>query len=80
VEIPQVLNSSTNEVEVRNQVPEFSGEWGFGLDAEFHIPVLEAGYLTLRGSMNTGFDPNPWTATVGYTLPIGDLLKLIRGS
>lgn len=79
VEIPDYLNSSTNEVKVRNQLPDFlESKIGVGLDAELNVPV-SIGYLTFRGTMNSGFDPNPWTATVGYTLPLSGIVDIVTG-
>lgn len=35
-----------------------------------------AGYVFLRGALNSGFDPNPWSLSFGYTIPLSTMAKL----
>jgi hypothetical protein len=79
VEVPEFLDDSNRLVKVEHQVADFHQEEGLGVDMEMNIPITkELGYLFLRATTNHGFDPNPWTTTVGYTLPIGNLVSMIR--
>lgn len=79
-EIPRFTSDDTREVDVKNDVPDFEGETGWGLDMEVNIPVSEkAGYIILRSTLDMGFDPNPWSAQVGYTIPISTFFSAISG-
>ena len=84
VETPQFKDpkSATSRViKTENGSPDFEGQWGGGFDMELNVPVSEQlGYLVARGSINFGFDPNPWTLTLGYTIPISQFGKLVGGN
>jgi hypothetical protein len=67
-------------VETQDGVPEFEGKWGFGLDMELNIPVTrDLGYVVARGTLNAGFDPNPWSLQIGYTIPLSTLVRGLTG-
>jgi hypothetical protein len=75
VETPDFLDSQTSELRVRNDVVDSTLKWGFGLTTEINVPITkDLGYVSLRGSLNGGFDPNPWGVTIGYTIPLTTLL------
>jgi hypothetical protein len=81
VETPKFKNTGDRVIEVENEVPDFRGSWGAGFDIEMNVPVARAlGYLTAHGTLNFGFDPNPWTLTLGYTLPISQLGAKLVGN
>jgi hypothetical protein len=78
VETPQFISKKGRMVEVENDVPKFEGDWGFGFDLEMNVPVPgNMGYIVSRGSINAGFDPNPWLIQIGYTIPIGRLAEAL---
>jgi len=79
LEIPEFLDDSSRLIAVENGVPDFDREAGFGFDVEMNVPITEElGYLFLRATSSHGFDPNPWTTVVGYTLPLNSLVGLVR--
>lgn len=79
VEVPSFLDSQSRLIRVENEVADFERDGGFGFDVEMNIPITkELGYVFLRATSNHGFDPNPWTVTVGYTLPINQIAKRLR--
>jgi hypothetical protein len=80
VETPKFLNSTSRDILVENEVAAFRSGWGTGFDMELNVPVTESlGYLVARGNINFGFNPNPWTLTLGYTIPISQFSKLVTG-
>ncbi len=80
VEIPQFKDRDSRKITVENQVADFDSEWGVGFDAEFNLPVTKSlGYLTARGSINMDMDPNPWSLTLGYTIPLSQFQKALVG-
>jgi hypothetical protein len=80
VETPEYLNGNTSEIEVRHGVAEFEDGFGLGFDMEINIPLSKRlGYLMARSKLNGGFDPNPWTLTLGYTIPLSTLWEGLRG-
>jgi hypothetical protein len=80
VEIPQFKDRDTRTIEVENEVADFDSEWGVGVDAEFNVPVTKSlGYLTARGSINMNMDPNPWSLTLGDTIPLSQFQKALLG-
>jgi hypothetical protein len=80
VEAPRFIDDVTREVKVENEAPHFQGRWGFGMDLELNVPIAErAGYIMARGSLNAGFDPNPWGFQIGYTIPLSTLASVVRG-
>ena len=75
-DLPKFDNPDERLLESRNRFPDYRGDVGFGFDLEMNVPVTKSlGYVTLRGSMNAGFDPNLWNLFIGYTVPIGNLAK-----
>lgn len=77
----QLDSGSTDRfVRVKNEVANFESKWGFGIDVEINVPISkELGYLFVRGTTNHVFDPNPWGAVIGYTLPLNSILGKLRG-
>jgi len=79
VDVPDYINSTSRQIRSKNDVPAFNGEFGFGLDVEVNVPILkELGYIFLRATTNHAVDPNPWTTTIGYTIPIDQLVSMVR--
>lgn len=79
VEVPSFLDEQSRLVRVENEVADFEAEQGFGVDIEMNIPITKGlGYIFLRATSNHGLDPNPWTAVVGYTLPINQIVELLQ--
>jgi hypothetical protein len=80
VETPQFVDDDGRTIEVKNEVADFDTEWGVGFDAEVNLPVTKSlGYLTARGSINMNMDPNPWSLTLGYTIPLSQFQKVLLG-
>jgi hypothetical protein len=80
IDVPSFKNHKTREVETENDLPDFSGEWGLGLDLELNIPIAErAGYITARASINEFITPAPWGVQLGYTIPLSTLTGLVTG-
>jgi hypothetical protein len=80
-EVPDFIDASSRLVKVEHQVPDFETDEGLGVDVEMNIPIAaERGFIFLRATSNHGFDPNPWTTTIGYTISIKDLLGILRPS
>jgi hypothetical protein len=78
LEVPDFVNGSSRLVEVKRGVADFDNREGVGLDVEFNIPITkDLGYLFFRATTSQGFKPSPWTATVGYTLPVGNLVDMV---
>lgn len=74
-----VTNPDPREVRVEDGVAHYAQENGWGIDVEFAIPISQnAGYIFARSSLNIGFDPNPWGAQIGYTIPISSFLSALR--
>jgi hypothetical protein len=79
-EIPSLVSKSSRELEIEHERPRFHGSWGVGMDIDFNVPVPnDLGYLMLRGRLNSNFDPNPWTVTLGYTVPLSKLFDGFTG-
>jgi hypothetical protein len=75
VDVPHFKNGATREVDVKNGEPEFSGQWGLGLDLELNVPIAEKmGYIVARASINEFITPSPWGIQVGYTIPLSTLV------
>lgn len=78
LETPTFLNKDSRQVEVQNEVPAFRSHWGLGADLELNVPITEKlGYVMARGQINSGFDPDPWTLQLGYTIPLSSLVSLV---
>lgn len=77
-ETPQFVNKSTNELVNEHGNAAYEAEWGFGLDIELNVPITERlGYLMARAQVNSGFDPNPWFISLGYTIPLSTMASAI---
>jgi hypothetical protein len=62
-------------IEQENGFPEFDEETGVIWLSDMHVPLGDAGYVTLSGRFHSGVsDLNPWTLSVGYTIPFAALL------
>ena len=80
VETPVFASKATRELEIEHGRPDFRGGWGFGMDVDFNVPVPnDLGYLMLRGRLNSNFDPNPWSVTLGYTIPLTKIFEGFAG-
>lgn len=76
VDTPRFVPNAGREVRVEQGAPAYRGRWGFGLDMEINVPITRSlGYLVARGSLNAGFDPNPWSLQLGYTIPLSTLAQ-----
>lgn len=81
VERPQFKDSMSGEIEAENTFPRYDSEEGFGMDIEFNVPIAkQLGYLSLRGQINIGFDPNPWVLSIAYTIPLASLAQALSGA
>ena len=80
-ETPKFINSSNTQIRLDNGLPDFKDGWGVGIDAEVNVPVPgDLGYVVLRGRLDSGFNPNPWALTLGYTIPLKRIFDGLSGS
>lgn len=80
VDVPSFKSTTGRQVELTNDQPDFSGEWGLGLDLELNIPIAERwGYITARATINEFITPSPWGLQFGYTIPLSTVTGFVTG-
>jgi hypothetical protein len=74
IETVSYLNSTTREVEFERGYPKFSLEWALAFEAEAYVPVMKQSFLIFGTRIYGGPDPNLWTAYIGLTRPLDNIV------
>lgn len=80
VETPAFANDDDLVIEQDRGLAEFDDEFAITFRGDVHIPVLKTSYVSLSGRFHQGFeDLNPWSISLGYTIPFATLMGLAKG-
>lgn len=72
---PQFVDNDTREVESRNDLPSFKSFPSWIWRADVNLPMGDSGFLSFKGRFsyltdrNDSGHINPWTVSIGYTIP-----------
>jgi hypothetical protein len=74
IETVSFANQTTLEVEYERGHPKYDLEWALAFEAEAYLPVMKQSFLIFGTRIYGGPDPNMWTAYIGLTRPLDNIV------
>ena len=76
VDVPQLSNPDTLQVQSKHSEPVFDESWRLGLEMEVYYPLGRGQFVSAGGRVYSGHDfigsqgPTPWSLWVGYSISL----------